>query len=555
MKKIRRILCLFTALLMLITLTVTSVTVSAADMSIKFAQKTITIPVGKALTLKPTLTGVKASELTWSTSDKAVASVTKKGKVTAKKNGTAVITAKKGKTSAKITIKVGKRVTSVTVKETAVTLCPGETYKISAGIKPVDAAYKAVAYSVSDKSVLSVKGSTVTAVKTGTSSVTVRAADGSAKKASITFTVIDPPSKTPDAGFPDQRPDADAPEKRPDPDSPETPPAPQEEALANFNTNISAKQLTSRMGIGWNLGNSLDALGGSGLSSETAWGNPKTTKKLVDDIKAAGFDTIRIPTTWGQHCDAKGDPDSAWMDRVQQVVDYAYNNGMYVILNDHHDCKYYNIDQMVADEAYKQESIDKMSNLWTHISKRFKNYGDKLIFEVLNEPRTEGSAREWSGGTAPERAVLADFEDALVKAIRATGGNNAYRFIMVPAYAATSDMNILRQTKFPADDRVIISVHAYSPYNFAMNGSGPSEFTEKDRADLEWFFKALDDTFVSNGKAVVIGEFGCINKNNDADRIVWAQAFVGGAKQYGIPCVLWDNNSPLGQTGSETFGY
>ena len=127
MKKIRRILCLFTALLMLITLTVTSVTVSAADMSIKFAQKTITIPVGKALTLKPTLTGVKASELTWSTSDKAVASVTKKGKVTAKKNGTAVITAKKGKTSAKITIKVGKRVTSVTVKETAVTLCPGET--------------------------------------------------------------------------------------------------------------------------------------------------------------------------------------------------------------------------------------------------------------------------------------------------------------------------------------------------------------------------------------------------------------------------------------------
>ena len=157
MKKVRRVLCLFTALLLLISLTVTGAAVSAADMSVAFRQKVITVPAGSAVTLKPVLNGVKSSDLAWKSSDKNVASV-KNGKVTARKYGTAVITASAGKASASVTIKVGKRVSSVTAAKQTVTLKVGDTYSVKATVSPSDAAYKGLSYKVSDKSVLSVKG-------------------------------------------------------------------------------------------------------------------------------------------------------------------------------------------------------------------------------------------------------------------------------------------------------------------------------------------------------------------------------------------------------------
>ncbi|MBQ5310442.1 MAG: cellulase family glycosylhydrolase, partial [Oscillospiraceae bacterium] len=189
-----------------------------------------------------------------------------------------------------------------------------------------------------------------------------------------------------------------------------------EDTSAGFDTKLTAFDITDRMTVGWNLGNSLDAIGSSGMSSETSWGNPKTTEKMIKDIKAAGFNTIRIPVSWGIHADDSGNISSEWMDRVQQVVDYAYNNDMYIILNSHHDNAYYDINGMVSSTAVCDRNIAKMKRVWTQISLRFKDYDHRLLFETLNEPRTEGSANEWRGGTASERNVLSKLNNGIVSA-------------------------------------------------------------------------------------------------------------------------------------------
>lgn len=428
------------------------------------------------------------------------------------------------------------KVTSVKVSESEITLKKGDTYTIKATIAPKDASNKKVTYSSSDKNVAKVSSKgVITAVKNGTATITVKAADGSGKKAVITVTVSSKKAssdKTTDTKTNGKKTNA--------------------KATNGFDTKKTSMDIVKEMGAGWNLGNSLDALG-TGLASETAWGNPKTTKKMIDDICGAGIKTIRIPVSWGKHCDAKGNVDKEWMKRVKEVVDYAYDNGVYVILNSHHDNTYYDIGGCVKSDDTLNSSVKKMDKLWTQIANEFKDYDEHLIFEALNEPRTEGSAKEWSGGTAEEREVVAKLNEEIVKTIRSTGGNNAYRQIMVPAYAATSSTNILKQMKVPDDDNIIVSVHAYNPYFFAMDANGSNKFSDSDKKELDRFFKDLNSIFVSKGTPVVIGEFGATNKKNLDDRVAWAEYYVKGAKQYNIPCVLWDNNSGR-KSGGECFG-
>lgn len=429
------------------------------------------------------------------------------------------------------------KVTSVKVSESEITLKKGDTYTIKATIAPKDASNKKVTYSSSDKNVAKVSSKgVITAVKDGTAKITVKAADGSGKKAVITVTVSSS-KKTSSDKTADTKTSAKKTNAK---------------ATNGFDTKKTSMDIVKEMGAGWSLGNSLDALG-TGLNSETAWGNPKTTKKMIDDICGAGIRTVRIPVSWGKHCDEKGNVDKDWMKRVKEVVDYAYDNGVYVILNSHHDNTYYDIGGCVKSENTLNNSVKKMNKLWTQIANEFKDYDEHLIFEALNEPRTEGSAKEWSGGTAEEREVVAKLNEEIVKTIRSTGGNNAYRQIMVPAYAATSSTNILKQMKVPDDDNIIVSVHAYSPYFFAMDANGSNKFSDSDKRELDRFFKDLNSIFVSKGTPVVIGEFGATNKKNLDDRVAWAEYYVKGAKQYNIPCVLWDNNSGR-RSGGECFG-
>lgn len=326
-----------------------------------------------------------------------------------------------------------------------------------------------------------------------------------------------------------------------------------EKTDGGFDTGKTSFQIAREMKIGWNLGNTLDAWDGTGLSSETSWGNPKTTEKMILDIKAMGFCTVRIPVTWSIHTDDKGNIDSAWMARVKEVVDYAYNNDMYVILNSHHDDSFYDIGGCLSNEDTYAANIEKAANLWTNIANTFKDYDERLVFETMNEPRTVGSEKEWLGGTASEQEIVYSLNNSIVKAIRATGGNNTFRHIMLPAYAATSLTKVLRKMVLPDDDRIIVSVHAYSPYSFAMDANGPADFDSGDKRELDKLFSDLNRIFISKGIPVVIGEFGAANKNNLDARCEWAEYYVKGAGQYGIPCAVWDNNI-VDKAGEECWG-
>ena len=316
-----------------------------------------------------------------------------------------------------------------------------------------------------------------------------------------------------------------------------------------ISSTLDTVELCGKITIGWNLGNTLDATNGSGLSTETSWGNPKATEELILAVKEAGFNAVRIPTTWYTHCDENYNIDLQWLDRVQTVVDYAYNNDMYVILNLHHENWHFT--------SYDNEREAKriLAKLWKQIAARFADYDEHLIFEAMNEPRKVGTAYEWGAGDEEGRKVVNSLNAHFVKTVRATGGNNRYRALMIPTYAASASG--LDWIELPADDHLIVSIHAYTPYNFAMNTGqwATSKFSEDDAEsvkELNWLSAKLNELFVSKGIGVIIGECGATDKGNLEDRLRWAKFFPDVFGQYGIPVFLWDNGS-FG-TGGEKYG-
>lgn len=321
--------------------------------------------------------------------------------------------------------------------------------------------------------------------------------------------------------------------------------------------------VTKAMGLGWNLGNSLDAIGG-----ETAWGNPKTTKELIDKVHDLGFNTVRVPISWGKHMDGNYTIDSAWLDRVQEVVDYAYDDGMYVIINIHHDNDIQSGSNnfFYPNEKYRDNSTKFVTSVWRQVSEKFKDYDEHLVFETLNEPRLIGDTNEWwFTASAPQAkvkesiGVINDLNQAAVDTIRASGGENATRLIMCPGYDASLDGAATPFYKLPNDkaDMVALSVHAYSPYNFAMNENGTAEYTDSIRNELMSIMKTVKTQLVDKGNAVVIGEFGATNKKNSAERAKWATDFTNACAEMGVSCCLWDNNAYFTATDkkfNEKFG-
>ena len=332
--------------------------------------------------------------------------------------------------------------------------------------------------------------------------------------------------------------------------------------------NADTEAILEDMGLGWNLGNSLDATGGSGLDTETSCSNPKTTQALIDKVKSLGFNTVRVPVSWGKH--VSGDNytiDSAWLARVKEVVDYCYKNDMYVILNIHHDTKssasasgagYY-----PRSSAYSS-SEKFVTSVWSQMAEYFKDYDYHLIFETLNEPRLIGTGYEWWFNKWSIPSEVKDAIDCInrlnqkaVDTIRNTGSNNKGRLIMCPGYDASIDGATVSGFKLPTDisgnkNRIAVSVHAYSPYNFAMNvGSGStSTYTSSIKSELRDLFSTLKSNFRDKGIPVVIGEFGSTDKNNTAERVKWATDYTALAKKNNIPCVLWDNNAFAVYNGS-----
>nr|ABW39338.1 glycoside hydrolase family 5 [uncultured bacterium] len=323
----------------------------------------------------------------------------------------------------------------------------------------------------------------------------------------------------------------------------------------------AAGKIVADIKIGWNLGNTLDATMNTTSSTsvnqmETAWIRPATTKAMITTIKEAGFNAIRIPVSWTK---AAGEaPDytirADWMKRVKEIVDYAVANDMYIILNTHHDEEVFTFLNSNA-EAGKAA----FQKIWEQIADAFKDYNEKLIFEGLNEPRTPGSKAEWSGGTAEERANLNAYYAIFVDTVRKSGGNNDKRVLLINAYAASADaaaMNALTLPEDSAENRLIVSFHSYSPYDFALNKDPTkNSWSKSNSGDTSAITGPIDryyNKFVKNDIPVLIGEFGAMNKDNEEARAQWAEYYVSYAAGKGIKCFWWDNGATTGN--GEKFG-
>ena len=265
---------------------------------------------------------------------------------------------------------------------------------------------------------------------------------------------------------------------------------------------IQSSKIIDQMGFGWNLGNSLDAHNGftnEGLKSETSWGNPVTTENIISKLVSKGFKTIRIPVTWHNHLiDQRYTIDPNWMNRVKTVVDWCIKKGLYVILNVHHDQADYGVSYGRGYyPRYNQitESEKFLLNIWSQITLAFNNgYDHHLIFEALNEPRLKGDSHEWwyqPGDSSCEEAikVINEYNQLIHTVIRKSGGNNKSRFLLFTSGAAAYSYVTSSGFTLPDDSaynpkirKILVSVHMYLPYDFAMNGDmSKNYFTEQYR--------------------------------------------------------------------------
>ncbi|MGN0641606.1 MAG: glycoside hydrolase family 5 protein [Huintestinicola sp.] len=304
--------------------------------------------------------------------------------------------------------------------------------------------------------------------------------------------------------------------------------------------NISSAELLKEMHIGWNLGNSLDAVKGTGVGSETSWGNPYITRSFVEMVKAQGFDIIRIPVSWGNHfIDDSCTVDPAWMKRVREAVDYAFDGKTFVILNTHHEKWTY-----TSEENYPKASYT-LKRVWEQICAEFEHYDEHLIFEGLNEPRLMGTDIEWNGGNAEARTVVNKLNRDFVKTVREYGGEHKNRHLMLATYCGCSNEDVMRELEVPeGDDKLIVTVHSYMPWDFCC-GDGEKDLTvfEKDsKSFTEPLDSALDNVIKYCGQyPVIIGEFGCVDKDNTPERLKYIDYMLEKAGSAGMKCIWWDN--------------
>lgn len=342
---------------------------------------------------------------------------------------------------------------------------------------------------------------------------------------------------------------------------------------------LTALEATRLMGNGINLGNTLEACDNNvgiktnaPLSYETSWGQPKTTQAMIDGMKAAGFDTIRIPVAWMTNATHlyEGDYtiDAGYMDRVEEVVRYARKAGMYVIINDHWDGGWYGMfgsesaeTRALAMEAYK--------GMWQQIAERFRDYSDYLIFESANEELggrfDENSPLYCSDSvvtylTDDERYALTnEINQTFVDVVRATGGNNATRFLLIAGYSTNIDQTCDDRFQMPkdtADSKLMVSVHYYDPWSYCGASSAASATKWGKVSDYEYLDQQLAKMtkFTEAGYGVVIGEYGALPGSDGLkdNTLAYHTAFLDACTKYNLTNCLWDC-SGLYKRVSQTF--
>ena len=361
-----------------------------------------------------------------------------------------------------------------------------------------------------------------------------------------------------------------------------------DERLSDVAWNLAAK-----MGLGWNMGNHMDAFyngtwAGDNflMPNETCWGAEPATQATFDGVKAAGFKSVRIPITWLKKIGPAPDYtiDAAWLNRVAEIVGYAEKAGLYVIINTHHDENHHSIKENGKDldtrwldilgaskSSEVNESIKKeITAVWTQIAEKFKDKGEWLIFESFNELNDGG----W-GWSASFRAnpsiqcnILNEWNQVFVDAVRATGGNNDTRWLGVPTYAANPSFVDYLTLPKDAAGKIMVSVHFYDPSEYTIGDSQYSDWGHTgdaakkasggDEDHVRSIFGKLTADYVNKGIPVYVGEFGC-SMRSKSDTRAWAffkyymEYIVKAAKTYGLPPFLWDNGAT--GSGQEHHGY
>ena len=326
------------------------------------------------------------------------------------------------------------------------------------------------------------------------------------------------------------------------------------------------------LAAGWNLGNTFDASNvprlRDELDYESAWAGVKTAPEVFQALKAAGFQTVRIPVSWHNHVSGADHRISPpWLARVRQVVDMALAEGLHVILNTHHDVEEA---YLYPDEAHLGSSSTYLRAVWAQLAEAFAQYDERLIMESMNEPRLKGTGLEWWLDPEDPRSGEAvrcvnRLNQVFVDTVRAAGGENARRYLMVPGYAASVQGCLHEDFLMPREpqglkDRLILSVHAYTPYPFALQD--PREKGSRDRfsadspfdvQEIAAFMDQLYSRFAPLHIPIVIGEFGARDKGgNLQSRVDFTAVYVALARARGIPCVWWDNHAFQGD--GELFG-
>lgn len=322
----------------------------------------------------------------------------------------------------------------------------------------------------------------------------------------------------------------------------------------------NAVELAAKIKLGWNIGNTLEVTGG-----ETAWGNPKVTKALIDFVKANGFNAIRIPCSWNQYLanSTTAQIKADWLARVKAVVQYCVDNDMYVIVNIHWDGGWL---ENNCTEAKKVENNAKQKAFWEQIATQLRGFDEHLLFASANEPKVEDAA---------QMAVLNSYHQTFIDAVRSTGGKNAYRNLIIQGPDTDIEKTNKLMTTLPTDkaaNRMMVEVHYYSPWNFAgltkdetwgkmfyYWGAGHHSTANTERnanwgeeADLEKNFKLMKTQFVDKGIPVVLGEFGAIRRTtligdaltlHLASRAYYLKTVVKQAKANGLIPFYWDEGS------------
>ncbi|MBR1898175.1 MAG: cellulase family glycosylhydrolase [Oscillospiraceae bacterium] len=303
----------------------------------------------------------------------------------------------------------------------------------------------------------------------------------------------------------------------------------------------TAIDLVDAMGMGWNLGNTFDSWGTAGyqtqadgyVDNETGWSNPATTKDMISAIKASGFDSIRIPITWYENTNSSTfDINDKYLERIKTVIDYAYDNDMYVIINMHWDWESGGSLWLNKGEA----ALPQFTTMWTEIANYFKSYDNHLVFEDMNE-------------VTFDYGVLNKFNQTFVDTIRATGGNNANRLLLLAGANTDLDKTCNSSFTVPDDEMVAVSIHYYNPTSFTIATPGESWGTNTwdDTNGLAANFNKMKTTFVDKGVPVILGEYGVYDTQSNGTKdhtstLNYLKAVASTALgTKGISAYLWDS--------------